>query len=256
MIPSRFRDLIERVVGPVWASEFRKNRMQEELFAHLEASFEEERGHLGDDCAAAERAIRRLGEANELTRSLQDSVPWLERVLYTRLIPRHRLETWSRRRRDETLLRYAIRVTIAMTALIAAGDLIGVLAAAVERTHPIDWRVVLVWGPATLVVGAAGVFLCPFLCEGMIRALQGGSSRWYRPALVAALSSLMVMALVLGFVVIVSVGAPHGQVFQRSDWLRVLPMALLAPIFLVLTARDTSSWRRRRDGWDLPEIPS
>jgi hypothetical protein len=256
MSANLFGDHIERVVGPVWASESRKNRVREELVAHLEASFAEERGHLGDDRAAAERAIRRLGEAGALTRSLQDSVPWLDRVFYTRLIPHHRLETWWRRRRDETLLRYAIRVTIVMTALIAAGDLIGVMAAVVERTRPIDWRVVLVWGPATLVVSAVGAFICPFLCEGMIRALQNGPSRWYRPALVAALSSLMVMVLVLGFVVIVSVGAPHGQVFQRSDWLRVLPMALLAPIFFVFAARDTISWRRRRDGWDLPEIPS
>jgi hypothetical protein len=254
MIPNPFRELVERVVGPVWAGESRKDRMREELLAHLEASFEEERGHLGDDGAAGERAIRRLGEPGALTRSLQDSVPWLERILYTRLIPPSRREVWWRRRHDEALLKHAIRVTIGMTALGVFGDLMGLLMAATFGAHRLDWRVILVWGPATLLVCAAGCFLSPFLCEGMIRALQDGPSRWYRSAMVAALSSLMVIALVLTFVVIVTIGAPHGQVFQRSDWLRVLAIALLAPIVLVVAAMDTISWRSRRDGWDCSEI--
>jgi hypothetical protein len=80
-----FRNHIERAVGPVRAVESRKDRMGEELSAHLAASFEDERARLGDDRAAAERAIQRLGEVSELTRSLQDAVPWLERVLYTPL---------------------------------------------------------------------------------------------------------------------------------------------------------------------------
>jgi hypothetical protein len=251
MIPSQFRELVERVAGPVWAGESRKDRMREELLAHLEASFEEERGHLGDDGAAARRAIERLGDPAALTRSFQDSVPWFERILYTRLIPPSRRGVWWRRRYDETLLKHAVRVTIGMTALGVVGDLIGLLMAATLGAHRLDWRVILVWGPAALLVCAAGCFLSPFLCEGMIRALQDGPSRWYRSAKVAALSSLMVIALMLTFVVIVSIGAPQGQVFQRSDWLRVvLPIALLAPIILVMAALDTISWRRRRDGWE------
>ncbi len=119
-----------------------------------------------------------------------------------------------------------------------------------------DWRVVFTWGTAQFALIAAGAFVFPFLWEAMVRALQSGSSRRYRPALVAALSSLVVMALILGFVLIVTVGRTHGQVFRRSDWLLVLVMALFGPVTLILGARDTISWRRRRDGWELPEIPS
>ena len=61
-----------------------------------------------------------------------------------------------------------------MTALIAGGELIGVLAAAAVRTRPMDWPVVLVWAAAALVVYAAGTFVSPFLCEGMGRATPGG----------------------------------------------------------------------------------
>ncbi len=251
-------DHIERVVGPVSASESRKDRIREELAAHLEASFAEERGHLGDDREAAEHAIRRLGEPGALTRSLQDSVPWLERVLYTRLLPDHRLETWGRRRRDETVRHYAIRITSRMTALIAVADLIVLPVGAAMRGRPMDGRVAFAWGTAQLVFIAAGTFVFPFLWEAMVRALKGESSGRdrYRPALVAGLSSLVVVVLTLAFVLIVTALAPHGQVFRRSDWLVILPMALIAPVSLFLGARDTISWRRRRDGWNLPEMPS
>ena len=143
-----------------------------------------------------------------------------------------------------------------MTAVIAVGDLIIIPAGAATRGRPIDWHVVLAWGTAQLVLIATGTFVFPFLWEAMVRALQSGSSRRYRAALVAALSSLFVTALILGFVLIVTVGGPHGQVFRRADWLLVPLFALIAPISLILGARDTISWRRRRDGWDLPEIPS
>jgi hypothetical protein len=53
---------------------------------------------------------------------------------------------------------------------------------------------------------------------------------------------------------IVSVGVPHGQVFQRSDWLRMLAVTLLAPIILTLGTQSFVARRRRRDGWGLPEI--
>jgi len=55
MSASLFGDHIERVVGPVSASESRKDRMREELAAHLVASFAEECGRPGDDRGQARR---------------------------------------------------------------------------------------------------------------------------------------------------------------------------------------------------------
>ena len=117
-----------------------------------------------------------------------------------------------------------------------------------------DWPVILVWAAAALVVCASGTFVSPFLCEGMAHALLARSSRRSRQVLYAALSSFTVIVLGLGFGLIVSVGAPHGQVFHRSDWLPILAMALLAPIILTLGAESFIARRRRRDGWGLPEI--
>ena len=125
MSTSVFKDHIERAVGPVRAVESRKDRMGEELSAHLAASFEEERTRLGDDQAAAERAIQRLGKVSELTPSLQDSVPRLERFLYIPLPAPRFFDTWERawaRRSDEALSRYAARITACLTAFGTVGD--------------------------------------------------------------------------------------------------------------------------------------
>jgi hypothetical protein len=42
-----------------------------------------------------------------------------------------------------------------------------VVAASAVRSRTIDWRVILVWAAAVLVVYARDTFVSPFLCEGM-----------------------------------------------------------------------------------------
>jgi hypothetical protein len=76
---------IERIVRPLRAMQSRKLRMRRELLAHLQAAFEEERAAGVDDAAALERAKQRLGNPAELARSLQLSVPWIERTLMARV---------------------------------------------------------------------------------------------------------------------------------------------------------------------------
>jgi hypothetical protein len=66
--------LVERAVRPVQAVTARKQKMREELLAHVTAVFEDEAAKLGDDRLALERTRQRLGDAAELTRELQDSV--------------------------------------------------------------------------------------------------------------------------------------------------------------------------------------
>lgn len=87
---------VEEIVRPVRAFAPRKLRMRRELFAHLQAALEEERGREGDQATALERAKARLGETAEVTRGLQESVRSFERMLMAKLpIPRvlERMET-------------------------------------------------------------------------------------------------------------------------------------------------------------------
>ena len=76
---------VEKIVRPVRAMQFRKLRMRRELLAHVQAAFEEERAAGADESAALERSMRRLGDPVDLTRTLQQSVPWLERTLMARV---------------------------------------------------------------------------------------------------------------------------------------------------------------------------
>jgi hypothetical protein len=76
---------VERIVRPVRAMQSRKLRMRRELLAHLQAAYDEERAAGADEAIARDRASQRLGNPRELTQSLQQSVPWLERTLMMRV---------------------------------------------------------------------------------------------------------------------------------------------------------------------------
>ena len=230
--------------------------MREELFAHLATSFEEELTHLGEEGAAAERRSMRLGEAGELTRSLQDSVPWIERVMYTRLVPAGRtrdLLAPSEGRIADALCRADHVVDDYIGRRSGSGRRDG-RRRGTRATRGLAGRVRL--GRRVAPRDRRGRLRIPVPLRRDGSRTRGRFAQGLPAALFAALSSLMVIALVAGFVLIVSVGARHGQVFQRSDWLRLLPVALLAPFVLIVAAHDTMSWRRRRDGCGLSEIPS
>jgi hypothetical protein len=86
---------VERAVRPVRAGGARKYRMRQELLAHLTASYEEERAKLGDDRAAVEAAVRRLGDPTEITKEMQATVPLVEQFLYLPLVPPRWLRPWE-----------------------------------------------------------------------------------------------------------------------------------------------------------------
>ncbi len=76
---------VERIVRPIRASVPRKNKMREELLAHLRTAFDEERATVPTDEVAVERAKHRLGDPDALRAELQSAVPWYERIGHTRV---------------------------------------------------------------------------------------------------------------------------------------------------------------------------
>ncbi len=251
-----FVDCIERAVGPVRASGPRKDRMREELAAHLAASCEEERARGGDDSEASERAIRRLGDVDQLGRDLRDSVPRLERWLFSPLPFLSFLDALDgtmSRREVETPLRHALRVTGTVTAAITAVELILVPMVVAMVARPGRFRPpALPWAVASVVVVAAGSLIFPLLCDAMIRALRSGTRRRLLLTLLAASSSLAVMGLGLTFVLIVSLGSHQGALFDWSDWPRLFATSLLGPPCVALVA-DSAIARRSRDSWGIAE---
>ncbi len=180
MNPERFTEYIERAVGPVRAADWRKDRMREELAAHLAASWEQERSRDGDDTAAVERALRRIGENGELSRCLQDAVPRLERWLFTPVRSMSWIDAVDRMvspRKHETPLHHAVRVTAGLTAAIALAELIVVpLAIAINARPRTDWATTLLWAIASLVVTGAGGIAFMLLGSAMARAIEDGGA--------------------------------------------------------------------------------
>jgi hypothetical protein len=67
---------VERAVRPVRASARRKDRMREELLAHLSSIYEEELKRCREEGLARKAAFERLGNLRELTCALQEAVSW------------------------------------------------------------------------------------------------------------------------------------------------------------------------------------
>lgn len=97
---------VERVVRPLRASYWRKDRMREELLEHLTRLYDDELAATGDSATAAAQAIARFGDASALSRELQDSVPRLERWGFYRF-PH---STLVRRRNEESALQHLVRM--------------------------------------------------------------------------------------------------------------------------------------------------
>lgn len=254
---SRLVECVDRIVDPVRAGEKRKDRMREELAAHLSASHAEELARLGDDEAAVERAIARLGDPAELTRGLQAVVPLLERwacapVPWLGLLDA--LDRVLRRRPDETPLRHAVRVTTGFVVVIAAAELVLLSAVAKLGVRPrSDSTISLVWAVGSLAVVAVGGVVLPLFVGPMMRAMDGPRRSRRRLALLSASSSLVVIALGFGFAAIVWLGGPGAGSFDRTAALRLAVGSLVAPAALIAGAREAILRRRRRDGWEIAQ---
>lgn len=97
---------VERLVRPIRAYGGRKNKMREELLAHLEqrVSDARERGLAEDDAIAL--AIEGMGDPAQLRAELQATIPTIERLSFVHL-PVDALDAWFDKRDGETAAHYA-----------------------------------------------------------------------------------------------------------------------------------------------------
>ena len=234
---TQLKVLVERAVRPVRASTPSKRRMREELLAHLTAAYEEEAATPVGEQAAVERARRRFGDPAELTARLQQSVPASDRIALF-------LEGLLSLRAGERPLRRAARLTALFSLCSSLLYSVAVL--------PIQWAQGWLAGwPATallLLTGSALVFAFTLLSHWTRKALYG---RWW---LQAALSGLLTFLLVLGssfgLLLAVSQDVASGMAAFRAIFLRsALPLAVLAPVFVFIVARETAKEVREAEEW-------
>lgn len=165
---------VERVVRPIRASHPRKDRMREELLAHLTRLFDEEMARTGDIQAATSEAIRRFGDATLLARELQASVPWLESWAFF-IFPNCGA---IRRRAGESPIRFIVRMNCwagAFGTALYASMAFEIIITGSQRAQRIDQPAtsqLLLYCMGLAAIGFAGLIGLGLLSEGIRQELE------------------------------------------------------------------------------------
>jgi hypothetical protein len=262
-VNQELRARVESVVRPLRAMDGRKDRMREELLAHLRDSYEQERGK-HEPATALERTLERFGAPDRLRRELQAAVPWLER-LYAYPVPGgDRAEAWERRfswiRPGESFAHHALRLTLFGGGLGYAIMLLAMVPTwlACVTFNPLappqdaTLAGALLLGLCVMLVFCLGLFGC-ILAGHKMAACTGGRSGarvrllgWAGLCAGCVLATGLAMAgLMSAFVVIV---------WDASNLLLLIAASLIAPpTALWVMIEDRKSRRRYRD-WGRLEI--
>ncbi len=108
--------IVERAVRPLRCGARYKRKIREELLAHLNGIFEEERATSNDPHAALVAASKRFGDPVALSRQLESALPWHERMTYL-------AERWFGWRAPESATRMMLRVSL-LTGAIFCGFMV------------------------------------------------------------------------------------------------------------------------------------
>lgn len=247
---------VERAVRPVRASGLRKDRMREELLAHLAGVFEEELVRLGDEQAAAQEAIRRFGAAQDVSRQLQAAVPRVEQWLHTRVPGVSLLDRVFGPRAGESLRQLAWRMVVVQTLVVAVLVACTVAVGAMVRGAQLLPRLIgFACGVVGLVFGGQAVLfalLAPELGRAM-DALPDTPRSWLGLAACSAITGAVAAGLGLAAALWVN-WYSTVSIFRPDQWW-LLPLVALAG--LLGLAFYTWGWRRelrRFEEWGSLEI--
>jgi ATP-dependent Clp protease ATP-binding subunit ClpC len=247
---------VERAVRPVRASNLRKDRMREELLAHLTQIYQEEVARLANEPEAIAQARRRFGEPAEVTRELQASVPRWEQILYFRLLPDPPfLLLFPPKTAAESVVRWAARWSWPLLVFNSVAILLYLLLTSLVRGQPLPPNVIR-FGLAVIVTFSVNLVCFPLFLEVIRRALYpigGEAASWVRAASDAFLSSLLIVASSFGCLYVLGDGQfSWVEILTVSSSLLVL--ACLAPLGYLtvawLWARDVN----RYEEWGQLEL--
>jgi hypothetical protein len=231
-IPTELKILVERAVRPVQAMASRKQRMREELLAHVTAVFEEEEAKPADDRLALERTAERFGNPVELTGRLQESVPASDRRLRT-------LDDFFAGTGTSTL-RLAFRYA-SFTLLPGALALI----AFYFQGRMAEWPMVVAW--------PVMAFVSVFLVVEMHDALFGAGGRsWLKAALIGVAAWLFIPSVTFALCLALS-GDWRSSLRDMRPFVS-LSLALLAPAVLIIASCWFAADARKQQEWKSLQI--
>jgi hypothetical protein len=254
---------VERVVRPIQASSQRKDRMREELLAHLTCLFDEELAKTGDVKLATDDAIRRFGDATSLTHELQASVSWPERWAFFRLLDP------IRRRQGESPLGHMLRTNIfASAAVITTYAFVSLLLGLfISHRPPVNdapsVRQLLVFLSCTAVIQcavmASGGLLCEWIRQNLANCAADATASKRRRAIARITGYTAVSAAIFGAYIaslvflFVRLMPTFPITAAQFCWITLAAMILGVP----LTLWAAWNWRattRRFDDWDSLDL--
>ena len=256
---------VERVVRPTRGSSLRKDRMREELFAHLTGLYQQELALRGDEPRAADRAIARFGDARELSRELQATVAWPERWAFINL------PVWMqiRRRRDEKPVTFILRTNAWAFVLCTTAYVLLTLAIVIlgSGRPPRGDRI----GPgsvAMLLFGVCALESVVMLGQGLLgeglrqclekrRAAANRAEKractWRIVGYLAANSALSGGA-VASLLLLLSVCLPISIITLQQFWWISLATMVCCPPLALLLARSWGATVHRFENWESLDL--
>jgi hypothetical protein len=249
--------VVERAVRPVRAGARRKDRMREELLAHLTGIYDQERARLGDETAAREEAVRRFGKPAALARGLQESLTGKDRLTYF-------VERWIGWRARESAARHTYRLAVTVLVFLAAVTLpmvaVWVTERLVKQRGVQDLPRLLFNVAALLGMGTGSAFVLGLLYFKMRDALCAGpgvSRPLLKAAAYGALFSLVVLALPFGMLLVPMMGTTVSvdlKLCLEILWPWWFVFALVSPLFPVLYTRIHGPTEIRHAEWACLDI--
>ncbi|HEY1785045.1 MAG TPA: hypothetical protein VGG30_05820 [Pirellulales bacterium] len=256
---------VERVVRPIRARYERKDRMREELLAHLTQLYEQELTRCGDAESATSEAICRFGDARALSRELQASVPWLERWAFIRFP----VYGPTRRRRGESPLRYMLRLNswglaigIPCYALIAL--VVGTIASCrPHRADQVPTSQVFVSLACFALLQFVGMIGLGLLSEGIRQelerfaaaatAVERRKATW-RIVGYAAAGSAWLGGTSAGVMLLFEAFIPVPFITRPQFWWITMGAVALGPLFILKHAIDWKASARRFEHWESLDL--
>ncbi len=257
------RRQIECVVRPIRASQWRKDRMREELLAHLSALYDEElAASTGDEAAALAAAKARFGAPATLSSELQSTVPVVERWAFMNL-PGSKLHMLIARpgetqaqlvRRRLKLMAWATAANAALWLVFLAAVLFG-LAKRPRPFDPVRFTTLVLSYITVFPVFVAGL---PILCDQIqrdwrrLREATGASRRriLLRIAGCSALSGSLFPVVMVGLMFLLEWNLRAPLFPNTGYWVVFAVLAVTGALLTVLTARDA----RRYEEWGALSI--
>jgi len=247
------RTQVERIVRPIRATAHRKNRMREELLAHLGELYQQELlAHPDNKVAALTVACKRFGEPAALRAELQATVPAVERFL---ALPLPSAQGRFQRRPGESTLDYTRRTVVWATVINAVVWLLLVLVCAIglqrERARYTSSGGILTLIAVYVVSFPLLAYGPALLCEQVWRTWQkrsaaDGSAR-RRATVSAALWLSAVLAVYVGstalFLALMTRAVTYPLVSAFWFWIIISSSALVGLLIALLQMRDLQRWQ-------------